>query len=120
MSPIERRLQKIEAVVMPKPAEAITVLVEPNEGAAAEDVAAYAMDLASAKASGVRTIVVREGVRHGQRYQDGIEYVPTLVHAGLIVASLMPSERGNASQLCDWLQDVSGTGFEPVKLPAGG
>jgi hypothetical protein len=121
MNPIERRLQKIEAAVMPKPAQAITVLVEPRESAGAEDLASYAVDLAAAKASGVRLVVVRESAdrRCSRQEPDGIEYVPTLVHAGLIVASLMPSERGKASQLCDVMQDVSGTGFKPVKLPNG-
>lgn len=121
MSPIERRLQKIEAAVMPKPAQAITVLVEPKENAAAEDLASYAVDLAAAKARGVRLVVVRESANRGcnQRDQDGIEYVPTLIHAGLIVASVMPSERGNASRLDDMLKDCPGTVLGPVRLRAG-
>lgn len=121
MNPIERRLRKIEATVMPKPTRAITVLVEPKENAGAEDLASYAIDLAAAKASGVRTIVVRESMRHGsnQQDQDGIEYVPTLTHAGLIVASYMPSERGNASLLDDVLQDRKGTVLRPVASSAG-
>jgi hypothetical protein len=96
MNPIERRLQTVEGIVMPKPAKAITVLVEPKDCSAAEDLASYAVDLASARAKGVRLVVVRESANRGcnQRDLDGIEYVPTLTHAGLIVASVMPSERG--------------------------
>jgi hypothetical protein len=120
MSPFERRLQKAEAAVMPKPRQAITVLVEPKDDAAAEYLASYAVDLAAAKASGVRLIVVREGAdRICNREQDGIEYVPTLFDAGMIVASVMPSERGNADRLADILQDCSGNGLQPVKLPLG-
>lgn len=121
MNPLERRLQKIEAAVMPKPAQAITVLVEPKEHAAAEDLASYAVDLAAAKASGVRLIVVRESAdrRRNQTDQDGIEYVPTLTSAGMIVASVMPSERGNANKLADLLQDCNGTVLGPVSLRAG-
>jgi hypothetical protein len=117
MNPIERRLQKIEGIVMPKPNEPIIVLVEPKDNAAPEDLAEYATDLAAAKASGVRTVVVREGADrgHNRREQDGIEYVPTLVHAGMIVASLMPSERGKVSLLDDVLQDCSGSALGPVK-----
>jgi hypothetical protein len=119
MNPIERRLQKIEAVVMPKPAQAITVLVEPKDYASAENLAAYAVDLAAAKASGVRLVVVRESAnrRCDQREQDDIEYVPTLFDAGMIVASVMPSERGNKSLLDDVMQDLSGRTLGPVKLP---
>lgn len=120
MNQLERRLRKIEAVVMPKPAQAITVLVEPKEHAAAEDLASYAIDLAAAKASGVRLVVVRESANHrcSQRDPDGIEYVPTLTHAGLIVASVMPSERGNANKLADLLQDCQGTELRPVRFLA--
>lgn len=118
MNPIERRLQKIEAAVMPKPSEPIIVLVEPPGHAAAVDLASYAEELAAAKASGIRTVVVREDANRSGCLQDpnGIEYVPTLAHAGLIVASTMPSERGKASLLDDVLQDCSGTGLQPVKL----
>jgi hypothetical protein len=121
MNLIERRLQKIEAVVMPKPAQAITVLVEPKENAAAEDLASHAIDLAAAKASGIRLIVVRESANHrcSQRDPDGVEYVPTLTHAGLLVASTLPSERGKASLLDDILKDCSGVVLGPVKSRAG-
>lgn len=116
MSPIERRLQKVEAVVMPRPAQAITVLVEPKDCAASEDLASYAVDLAAARANGVRLVVVRESANRGcnQRDPDGVEYVPTLAHAGLIVASVMPSERGNKSRLDDVIQDCSGRALGPV------
>lgn len=121
MNPMERRVRRLEAAMMPKPAEAITILVEPKEHAAAEDLASYAVDLAAAKASGVRIIVVREGMRYGssQREQDGVEYSPTLVGAWMTAASCMPSERGNASRLADMLQDCSGTALAPVSLRAG-
>ncbi len=121
MNPIERRLQKAEGKVMPRPAQAITVLVEPKEHAAAEDLASHAIDLAAARASGVRLVVVRESANRecNQRDLGGIEYVPTLAHAGLIVASVMPSERGNKSRLDDVIQDCSGRCFEPVRLPKG-
>lgn len=118
MSPMERRLQKIEAVVMPKPAQAITILVEPKDYAAAEDMASYAVDLAAAKASGVRLIVVREGAkpRREQWDPDGIEYSPSLVDAWMTAASDMPSERGNANRAIDIVQDCQGRVLVPVRM----
>jgi hypothetical protein len=121
MNPIERRLQKIEAVVMPKLPQEIIGLVEPRVGATADDLAVYAVELAAARASGCRIVVVREGANRScnRQEQDDIEYVPTVTHAMLLMASTRPSERGKASLLDDWIQDCSGTGLKPVRLPAG-
>lgn len=121
MNPIERRLQKIEAVVMPKPHEEIVGLIEPKDDASADDLTAYAVELAAAKASGAKIVVVREGAIYGRRQQDpdGIEYVRTEAEALMFWCGAMPSKRGNANLLADVLRDCSGRGLEPVRLPAG-
>ncbi len=56
MTPIERRLAKLEAASLPKPPKIVRKLAEPQEGATDEEREKYSRDLAQANSDGAMVI----------------------------------------------------------------
>lgn len=122
---LKNRLDRIEAVVMPKPEQKVCVLMAPQPGASPDVVAAYEKKLAEANASGHKVLVIRlvpltkkcESGTFGSEVIDGIEYFTNSTEAALRAASLTPSAMRNKDALADILQGLSGKVIGPVKGP---
>lgn len=101
MSLLNRRLQKIEVVLNPPPPPSIIVLDLPSED-----------ELAEAKASGNRVIVIADAAK---RYSlDGVEYMNGF-EAILEVRANLPSVFGHRNALEDDLYSIkhSSIGVQP-------
>jgi hypothetical protein len=115
MSPLERRLARLEDVLLPKPRQPVCMLSEPASDAPAEEWAEYRQQVEAAKARGDFVAVVSP-VRHGGRphYDKGVTYYASDFEARLVEASMLPSERSNDSLLIDVLKDAMGNVVGPV------
>jgi hypothetical protein len=112
---LERRLKKLEDVLLPKPRPSVCMLTEPASDAPVEAWAEYRRQVDEAKARGDFVIVVapmkpRESPRTGK----GVTYCVSKFKAQLAAASMLPSRRGNESLLGDMVKCLSGNVIGPV------
>jgi len=115
MSALERRLYRLEEVLLPKPQQPVCMLTEPASDAPAEEWAEYRQQVEAAEARGDFVIVVSP-VRQGDRphYDKGVTYYASEFEVRLVEASMLPSARGNDSLLVDVLKDAMGNVIGPV------
>ncbi len=115
MSALERRLARLEDVLLPKPQQPVCMLTEPASDAPAEEWAEYRQQVEAAKARGDFVIVVAPMKPcEGRRTENGVTYCASELDAFLLQASRLPSERGNDSLLVDVLKDAMGRIVGPV------
>ncbi|MBL8374916.1 hypothetical protein [Accumulibacter sp.] len=115
MSTLERRLHKLEEVLLPKPWQPVCMLTEPASDAQDEEWADYQRQVEAAKARGDFVIVVAPmKPREGRRTEKGVTYCAGELDASLLQASRLPSALGNNSLLVDVLKDAMGNVIGPV------
>ncbi len=115
MSVLERRLARLEDVLLPKPQQPVCMLTEPASDAPAEEWAEYRQQVEAAKARGDFVIVVvpmKPSER--RRTEKGVTYYASEFEARPVEASMLPSVRGNDSLLVDVLKDAMGNVLGPV------
>lgn len=119
MTPIERRLAKLEATSLPKPPKIVRRLCEPQEGATAEERERYARDLAQAKAECDKVIILT-ALKPLPPDGGKLIYAKDETSAQFQAAVHMTSERGNDCLLTDIVQDAvrSGRVLQAVKQSA--
>jgi hypothetical protein len=121
MTPIERRLAKLEAVSLPRPPKIVRQLCEPQEGATDEEREQYARELAQAKAE-CDFIIILTDLKPLRPYKEGkCTYVGDEATAQFQMAAHMPSKRGNGSLLHDAIEDAQKAGrvLQAKKQPPG-
>jgi len=105
---LERRIERIEAALLPPPTKKLRMLFEPQAGASDEDRTRYANELAEAKAECDMVIVVC-ALQPLRAYQEnGCLMVGTEFEGQLYALDAMPSEQGNRNALEDLLKDLPG------------
>ncbi len=115
MSALERRLARLEDVLLPKPRQPVCMLTEPASAALTEEWADYQRQVEAAKARGDFVIVVAPMKPcEGRRTDKGVTYCASELDASLLQASMLPSARGNDSLLVDVLKDAMGNVVGPV------
>lgn len=115
MSALERRLARLEDVLLPKPWQPVCMLTEPASDAPAEEWADYQRQVEAAEARGDFVIVVAPmKLCEGRRTERNVTYCASELEAFLLEASRLPSERGNGSLLVDVLKDATGNVIGPV------
>ena len=115
MSALERRLARLEDVLLPKPRQPVCMLTEPASDALTEEWADYQQQVEAAKARRDFVIVVAPMKPcEGRRTDKGVTYCASEFEARLVEASMLPSERGNDSLLVDVLKDAMGRIVGPV------
>jgi hypothetical protein len=115
MSTLQRRLARLEEVLLPKPWQPVCMLTEPASDALTEEWADYQQQVEAAKARGDFVAVVSL-VRQGDRphYDKGVTYYASEFEARLVEASMLPSERANDSLLVEVLKDAMGNVVGPM------
>ena len=115
MRTLERRLTRLEDVLLPKPRQPVCMLGEPASDAPAEQWAEYQRQVDEATARGdFLILLVPMKPTEGPRTENGVTYCGTELDALALKASMLPSQRGNKSLLSDVLQDVAGKVIRPV------
>jgi hypothetical protein len=116
---IGKRIAKLEAALLPKQEVRVHVLLEPGPSADAETIATYLNQLAQAKRSDDRVIVVQfvGGTRLARENRDGVTYVRHGWEAQMHVLVGQPSEHGNFNRLDDLLKSLPGTVLGTVANP---
>lgn len=115
MSPLERRLVRLENVLLPKPQISVCMLREPPGDAPAEEWAEYRREVDEAKARGdFLILLVQAKPTENPRTEKGVAYCSTELDALALKASMMPSKLGNKSALDDAMKSLSGRVFGPV------
>lgn len=111
---LRRRIERIEAAVYGAASTgAAIVLTAPAENATAEAWAQHKQELAKAKGTYGRIIVISDQHNRRQPAGRGVVYVPTELDAALEMATCTPSEHGNRDQLADILAGLSGKVLGP-------
>ena len=115
MSTLERRLTKLEDAILPPSVQAFCLLVEPPTDATPAAWDEYRQKAEAAKERGDFVAIVSP-VRQGDRrhYDKGVTYFASEFEAGLVEASMLPSDRGNDSLLADTVKDAMGNVIGPV------
>jgi len=114
VSALQRRLARLEDVLLPKPRRRVSMFCEPADDAPAEDWTAYEAQVEEAKARGDFVILlVPMKPTDRPRTEKGVTYCGSEFEAQLAAASMHPSRRGNKSLLSDVLEDLHGNVFEP-------
>ncbi len=115
MSTLERRLTKLEDAFLTPPVQAFCLLAEPLTGATIEAWDEHRQQIEEAKARGDFVAIVSP-VRQGDRprYGKEVTYYASEFEAGLVEASMLPSDRGNDNLLADVLKDAMGNVIGPV------
>lgn len=114
MTALHRRLKRIEAEVTGTDRTgAAIVLTAPAEKATAEAWTQHKQELAKAKGTYGRIIVISD--QHNRRLPAGrgVVYVPNELEAALEMATCTPSEHGNRDKLADILDGLSGKVLGP-------
>ena len=115
MSPLERRLVRLEDVLLPKPRLSVCMLREPASDAPAEKWAEYRRRVDEAEARGdFLILLVPMKPTESARTEKGVTYCGTELDALALKASMLPSNLGNKSALDDVMMSLSGTVFGPV------
>jgi hypothetical protein len=120
MTPIERRLAKLEATSLPKPPKIVRKLAEPQEGATDEERERYTRELAQARDE-CDFIIILTALKPLPPDEGKLIYAKDETAAQFQMAALMPSKLGNDSLLHDAIEDAwkAGNVIRPVKQPAG-
>jgi len=109
MRTLERRLARLESVLLPKPQLSVCMLREPASDAPADEWAEYRRQVDEAEARGdFLILLVPMKPTESPRTEKGVTYCGTELDALALKASMLPSQRGNNSLLSDVLQDVAG------------
>jgi len=108
MRTLLRRLEKIEAAVMPKPLVDVVILIDPGADASAENRGAFEQAIESAIANSLRVVVVPRKKTDSQIGRNGVDYADTETEAQMIALAIQPSDQGRANKLSDVLADLSG------------
>jgi hypothetical protein len=118
MTPIERRLAKLEATSLPKPPKIVRKLAEPQEGATDEERERYTRELAQARAE-CDFIIILTALKPLPPDEGKLIYAKDETMAQFQMAAHMTSERGNDCLLTDIVQDAvrSSRVIQPVKQP---
>ncbi len=115
MSTLERRLARLENVLLPKPRLSVCILREPAGDAPAEKWAEYRRQVDEAKARGdFLILLVPMKPTESTRTEKGVTYCGTDLEALALKASMLPSKLGNKSALDDVMKSLSGRVFGPV------
>jgi len=115
MSALERRLARLEEVLLLKPRQPVCMLSEPASDSPGEEWAEYRQQVEAAEARGDFVIVVAPmKPSERRRTEKGVTYCASEFEARLVEASMLPSERGNDSLLVDVLKDAMGRIVGPV------
>ena len=118
MSALERRLTRLEEVLLPKPRPPICMLSEPASDAPAEAWAEYRLQVDEAKARGdFLSLLVPMKPAERPRTEKGVTYCGTELDALLVKTSMLPSKLGNKSLLDDVMKNLSGKVIRPVANP---
>jgi hypothetical protein len=116
---LERRLAKVEAIVMPQPERNCTILFEPKADASDDQKAQYRELFAEAHAAGNRILVVRtEDPPSRPIEEDGYTIYGSAFEAELAMLAGQRSEKGRSDKLADVLASLSGNLLGPVKDPS--
>lgn len=114
MTALHRRLKRIEAEVTGTDRTgAAIVLTAPAEKATAQAWAQHKQEVAKARGTHGRIIVISDLHNRRQPAGRGVVYVPTELDAALEMATCTPSEHGNRDQLTDILAGLSGKVLGP-------
>jgi len=114
VSALQRRLARLEDVLLPKPRPTVCLLSEPASDAPAEAWAEYRQQIDEATARGdFLILLVPMKPTDRPRTEKGVTYCGSKFEAQLAAASMHPSRRGNKSLLSDVLEDLHGNVFEP-------
>lgn len=105
---LKRRIDRIEAAIMPPAIPRVVIILKPGFDAPAEEHAAYEGKLQQAFANGQRVVVLPMKKTEARDERPGVEYVDSEFEAQLIKADSLPSEQGRSNQLADVLADLSG------------
>jgi hypothetical protein len=114
VSALQRRLARLEDVLLPKPRPTVCLLSEPASDAPAEAWAEHRQQIDEATARGdFLILLVPMKPTDRPRTEKGVTYCGSKFEAQLAAASMHPSRRGNKSLLSDVLEDLHGNVFEP-------
>jgi hypothetical protein len=118
-STIKRRLERIEAAILPKPPKIVRRLCEPQEGATDEEREQYARELARAKAE-CDFIIILTPLKPLPPNDGKLIYAKDETVAQFQMAAHMPSKRGNSCLLVDAIEDATKNArvLQAVKQPA--
>jgi hypothetical protein len=115
VSALQRRLHKLEEVLLPKPRPPICMLSEPASDAPVETWAEYRRQVDEANARGdFLILLVPMKPTDRPRTEKGVTYCGTELEALLVKTSMLPSKRGNESLLGDVMKSLSGNVLSPV------
>ena len=115
MSTLERRLARLEDVLLPKPRQPVCMLSEPASDAPAEKWAEYRRQVDEAEARGdLLILLVPMKPTESPRTEKGVTYCGTELDALALKASMLPSKLGNKSALDDVMKSLPGNVFGPV------
>jgi len=116
VSPLERRLVRLQNVLLPKPQISVCMLREPASDAPAEEWAEYRRQVDEAEARGdFLILLVPMKPTESPRTEKGVTYCGTELDALALKASMLPSKLGNKSALDDVTKSLSGNVFRPVR-----
>ena len=114
MSALQRRLAKLEDVLLPKPRPAVCMLSEPASDAPAEAWAEYRRQVDEATARGdFLILLVPMKPTDRPRTEKGVTYCGSEFEAQLAAASMLPSRLGNESLLGDVMRSLPGNVIGP-------
>ena len=112
---LERRLKKLEDVLLPKPRPPVCMLSEPASDAPAAAWAEYRRQVDQAKARGdFLILLVPMKPAESPRSEKGMTYCDKELDWLALKTSMLPSELGNKSLLDDVMKNLSGNVIEPV------
>jgi hypothetical protein len=121
VSALQRRLARLEDVLLPKPRPLVCMLSEPASDAPVETWAEYRRQVDEAKARGdFLILLVPMKPAERPRTEKGVTYCASEFKAQLAAASRLPSARGNDTLLSDVLKDAMGNVIGPVFCGTGG
>jgi len=115
---LERRLKKLEDVLLPKPRPPVCMLSEPASDAPAAAWAEYRRQVDQAKARrDFLILLVPMKPAESPRSEKGVTYCDKELDALALKTSMLPSELGNKSLLDDVMKNLSGNVIRPVANP---
>ncbi|MCM8594868.1 hypothetical protein [Accumulibacter sp.] len=117
---LQRRLARLEDVLLPKPRQPVCMLCEPASDAPAEEWAEYRRQVDEANARGdFLILLVPMKPTESPRTENGVTYCGTELDALALKASMLPSKLGNKSALDDVMKSLPGNVFKPLARNEG-